>query len=418
MPHDGELIFISSAPYRGHDFLRYDISHYLRSNSAHITFIALSDYVYSLKNDDKFTERIRNSKASFYSFKGLFPFLKWRNEIEINYKKNIAIVYFFAPTSLRELAVYLLLLKYRKRSIVCKLTGMHRTSVIVKDQYSIFAKVKRLKDRAKKITINKLLKYSILSLCKFIYELDNVFPKYELVDSVERLNKLKKLNVKHELIEGSTWDFCQWLVYKENQRKFSNINYEGQYVLLIDGASPGFHSDADMLGVRLYQSEEWYPALNTFLKRIATLKKENIVVSPHPSVRYNDEKMSKFFPDISVSADDTVSLVSGSSVVITRHSTAITYAIIEKKPIIFITSNDLMKGASFKSNVEFLSSQTGSPLINIDDFTDKKIEELMTYLQLGIDEKKYINFEKKYLSSNAGSEKNSSIILNWHKSFK
>lgn len=416
MSNDGELIFISSAPYREHDFLRYDISHYLRSGNADITFIALSDYVYNLQNDNKFIERIRNSEASFYSFKGLISFLKWRNGNELKGKKNICIVYLFAPTSLKELTIYLLLLKYRKKSIVCKLTGMHRTSVKTKDENSIVAKLKGLKNRAKKITVKKLIRYFSLSLFKFIYELDNVFPKYELVDSLERLEKLKKINIRHELLEGSTWDFCQWQVYKGSQRKVEKINHQGQYVLLLDGAGPGFHSDADMLGVALIQSESWYPALNIFLKQIQTLTKENIVVSPHPSVRYDDEKMSKFYPEFAVSGDATVDLVSRSSMVLTRHSTAITYAIIEKKPIIFITSNNLMKGLSFKVNIEFLSSQLGSPLMNIDDITDKKLEDLKAYLEFGIDDEKYINFEKKYLTSNNGSEKNSSIILNWHKS--
>ena len=88
----------------------------------------------------------------------------------------------------------------------------------------------------------------------------------------------------------------------------------------------------------------------------------------------------------------------------TINSTAISYAVIFKKPIIFIYSNQLKEEASTMEYIYNLSSVLGTEPVNIDEPAD--FEKLLRF-----DHSKYEAYEKRVLTSDPTQRPNVQIIL-------
>ena len=76
--------------------------------------------------------------------------------------------------------------------------------------------------------------------------------------------------------------------------------------------------------------------------------------------------------------DKTEQLISGSEFIINRQSTAISYAMIYSKPIIFILTKDLMKDSIHMKSASILWESCGQSPTRIDDIEDirKSIDSL------------------------------------------
>ena len=82
-------------------------------------------------------------------------------------------------------------------------------------------------------------------------------------------------------------------------------------------------------------AEDYYPPINKFLSEFERLFKLKIIVSAHPRSNYGKDNP---FEGRDVIEGHSAELVSGADVVLLHGSTAINYAILYKKPIIFLTN--------------------------------------------------------------------------------
>ena len=153
----------------------------------------------------------------------------------------------------------------------------------------------------------------------------------------------------------------------------------------------------------VFRAGIWKPRTkpNTFegvgekgLEWLQKIKKETglkIKFAAHPkSLKKNRPKLPL---DIDYSIGNTEELVKNSSLVLLHGSTAVSYAILFKKPTIFLTSYNLKK-SWIGPRINNLAKVVNGQIINMDNDLNKPLD-LQNLLK--IDESKYKNYLDQYL---------------------
>ena len=152
-----------------------------------------------------------------------------------------------------------------------------------------------------------------------------------------------------------------------------------------------------------FTSEVWYPALSNFFEFLEGDRQLTVRVAGH--YKTNFDSPSLLFGNREVIYGRTPELVASSKFVITRISTAISFAVLYKKPIIFIYSDQLLKDSEFMSQIISISNVLGTSPINIDHFPTN----LESYLR--VNEDKYRKYTLDFLTSKPNGVPNYRIIL-------
>ena len=174
--------------------------------------------------------------------------------------------------------------------------------------------------------------------------------------------------------------------------------------VLIDGGGPMFPGDEAQTGfVNNVTSSEWYPSLTYFIDQLEIATDAHVEIAGHPKSAH--PPTPDYFGNRPVHYGITQELVRNSKFVITQGSTAISYAVIYRKPLIFIYSNQyhLDQGAG-KDNL-LTAVFLGAIPVNIDK-PPWNFEQL-----LQVNETQYKAYEKACLTSAGPHRPNSQIIL-------
>ena len=247
------------------------------------------------------------------------------------------------------------------------------------------------------------------SLLRIIFLILKPFSLYTKLSRIfkHKLNLKKLKNISYDFIfisgiDGLTHNqvkFSKKIIYSHSHdyEKFlnlkpSNINQKN-YLIFLDQNLP-FHSAQFFRNEKPAVTEaKYYPALhNTFLKLEKKFKME-VVIAPHP--RADISKYKYFFKGRKVSSLDTIELVKKSNGVLTHTSTAVSFAVIYRKPIIFLTSNEIIQSYD-DYRVHNSSRIFNSKLINIDN--KKCLNNINSHdFVLSTDRLKYDLYFKNYI---------------------
>lgn len=138
----------------------------------------------------------------------------------------------------------------------------------------------------------------------------------------------------------------------------------------------------------------FWPALqNLFLKFEASLNME-IVIAGYPSSQKNDQKHK--FKKRKIFTGCTSHLVQHASLVLAHGTTAVSFAAIFYKPVIFITSNEIMR-SWYQPTIDALREALDSPMVNIDQ------NVLVESIQTKINKKAYTHFIKTFITLSPNS---------------
>ena len=269
---------------------------------------------------------------------------------------------------------------------------------------------------------------------KYIYNQNILFKikKYTSIGEVikkitifffEKLEKILRLPyVTHVLVAGEKFEELARELYNSTKVKFikghcqdySNAYLKfkiddkfpkDSYSTLLDAAEPMFTSDYQYSKRKLFlTSDIWYPSLCNFLKHIEEQFKLSINIAGH--YKSNHSFNSNCFDNREVYYNQTFELVRNSNFVITRYSSAISYAVLFKKPILFIFSNQLINDKTAMNHIIGFSQMLGTIPINIDEIPN----ELFSYLL--INNEFYQNYEKMFLTSSKSKIPNCDLIYN------
>ena len=185
------------------------------------------------------------------------------------------------------------------------------------------------------------------------------------------------------MIKCHSYDFYEKIKIKKSNKKEDYFLYLDQY--------EHNHPDYKFAGYDLVNPKKFYNSLNNFFDKLEKKFNKEVLIAAHPKT-----KKHKYFGHRKVINNKTIELSQNCFASIAHTSTAISFSIIYKKPIIFIYNNEMLRVDSNKKKKIFVfPNELGSSIYNI----DKKncIRDLSKNLKK-INNYKYDQYFKNYIS--------------------
>lgn len=199
-----------------------------------------------------------------------------------------------------------------------------------------------------------------------------------------RLSKIVPTALTHRLVAGEQWlslammaqrsgirivnghshDFSNHLLAEK--ASFSQERIGSKTAVFLSSANPFFGSDEILSGGdQLFTSKAWYPALVRFFDFLESGTGVTVEVAGHPKSAF--PAIAPCFGNRSVHYGKTREMVRQSEYVVTITSTAISYAVLFKKPVIFIYSNQLKDSQNPMQDICGMAAMLGTEPVNIDE---------------------------------------------------
>lgn len=157
------------------------------------------------------------------------------------------------------------------------------------------------------------------------------------------------------------YDYDDWLETRGSDPRL----VEPRYAVFLDQFLP-FHPDFKLNGIRQnIDPGRYYAALNAFFERLERRQGVEIVVAAHPKADYPENP----FGGRRLFRSATRALVRRCEFAVTNWSTALSYAILDLKPILFFTSDDIARRyrpLRYDLYPPYSASILGRPIVNLD----------------------------------------------------
>jgi len=334
---------------------------------------------------------------------------KWQNHIfKIKNKilknsKKIFVINFLGHDSYNETRIFLFLKKVGIKRIDLLNVGLPKyryEKVVISNYFHVIFKIGQLIFRTKSAfgTTVILIKRYILN--NLIGRFLNIKPEFLLIAGNKYYMNEQNKNIK--CIKGNSWDYSRYVRHSGS----ANFKREKNYAVFLANPGPkNPYADSFLYDAKIIlTTKNWYLSLDRFFLKLENLFGIKVIIASHPKSK--NEKKLNYLGSRRAYSNKTIDLVKNSKFVITSSSTSISYALLYKKPIYFIYSNELKKNPSLMKTIFFLSKLLGTNSFNIDDFFNKDL----ILSSKKINKKKYIYFIKNYLTSRQDKKANFQII--------
>lgn len=188
-------------------------------------------------------------------------------------------------------------------------------------------------------------------------------------------------------------DYNNYLNFKKKNKKKNIVTFIDQNL--------SFHQDFYIKKKKpIVTPDEYYKNLFKYFKFIQSKYNTKVIIAAHPKKGLKNPflKNCKF----KISFNKTPNLISESRFVIMHYSTAVSYCVLFKKPIIFITNNELnRKRAGYQ--IKTLSKALGAKIFNIDESFKK--------FKINVNLFKYQKYKDNYLKYPNSDDMNSWYVL-------
>ncbi len=357
------------------DWQRYELD--LLSKKFSVEVHVLINLVHPHLKNKRYSHSYDNKKVKVFD-----SLSYWKNTIN-NYKEDHHFIFQTFPYNYTALKMFLFI----------KSKGF-KTSIIYINNLPTY------KDYGYKINFlksiyNKTLsiifrpKHSLAILNKnIILYLFKLFPKKFSPDYSLVGGSIKKKNYFNRMVRINSWDFSNTLRKKKKLKRQSN------YILYISDGETRYQSDSQLWNTKRVEDTNLYlKKLNEFFDLIEKKYNTKIKIAAHPRSSCNlkiDNRLGgreNFY-------GRTYELTRNARFVISWGSTALSYAILTKKPILFIYSKILQKrNISWNRFASFYSNILKCKRLNIDN-QFKKIDIINE-----VDSNSYNYFIKNYIIS-------------------
>lgn len=186
------------------------------------------------------------------------------------------------------------------------------------------------------------------------------------------------------------------LYLQEKEKSIAPIQ-QHKSAIFIDSYFP-FHEDYVYEGGKpTLSAEYYYPQLVRFFEYVETTFGLRVIIAAHPRSQY--EKHPDFFKGRGIVRGKTIELIRSADLVILHSSTATNFAVLFKKPMLFITLDALqstVEGAAIQS----FASYFNQPAINISQPYRLDKNCLCTY-----DANRYETYKREYIKKDESPEK-------------
>ena len=158
--------------------------------------------------------------------------------------------------------------------------------------------------------------------------------------------------------------------------------------------------DTKILGLKKYEPNYYYLSLNKFFVNFEKKFQTKIVIAGHP----NTKKFNDLYNKRPIYFDKTAQLVKNCKYVISHHSTSISYAVLNYKPLIFIYNKQMQNTYEEKEITNFSSYlNRGAPIL-IENFDRKKNLNIKKISKKAYDDYKYRYIVSKSVENKASLE--------------
>ena len=216
----------------------------------------------------------------------------------------------------------------------------------------------------KKKLLNKILdnlknnRFNIQMNKNFVWD-------YGIFHNSHAFNLINKKKCK-KYIKTNTFDFDTFL---ENKYK-KNLNYKNYFVFIDNSISD--HPDYNYHGVTLDINEKNYlKDLKLFFDKFEKLYNSKIIIAANPKKFYKNKKI---FGNRIIKYDLTSLLIKNAKGVLLHNSKAINFAVLYKKPVFFLTTNEINK-TWFGNYTNIVSNFFNQKIININSFKLRDIKK-------------------------------------------
>lgn len=154
-------------------------------------------------------------------------------------------------------------------------------------------------------------------------------------------------------------DYDEWLGQEKEDRR----PLPGRYAVFLDQYFP-HHPDLILDGIRQgIDPGRYYAALNAFFARLERSHSLEVVVAAHPKARYVENP----FDGRRIFDSSTRRLSRFCELVIASYSTAISYAVLGRKPLVFIDTDELAaRYGAFRVDPDHFARVLGQRFVNLD----------------------------------------------------
>jgi hypothetical protein len=160
-----------------------------------------------------------------------------------------------------------------------------------------------------------------------------------------------------------------------------------------------WHSDFVHEGIKaVATAENYFSSMDKGLSQIAKALRYNVTIAAHPRSDYENRSLKYSFP---ILKDMTFELIKQASVVVSHDSTALAWAIIMRKPIILVTTDELYNNYEERMIIDTFALLLGKDVINLNRIPSNFNWES----QLDVDETKYQNYIETYVKQHGSPEK-------------
>lgn len=154
-----------------------------------------------------------------------------------------------------------------------------------------------------------------------------------------------------------------------DQAMLSDDKLSEDYIVFIDVYYP-HHPDLKIYGLLTDESSEVYhDNMNKLFHKLEEKTGKKVIICAHPR-RPKDKSVEFDFP---VVYNQTAKYLKQASLVVNHYSTAVNYAVIYNKPILYVTMDAFSKNGSAKL-IDIISSRLGSVVINGNDLQNLDID--------------------------------------------
>ena len=263
-------------------------------------------------------------------------------------------------------------------------------SQLNKNKIPLFGKFSQVLKKIQEKKIAGILSFSVRIFFRFFIRYSDYYPKHKTIfsnksEALDYFLDTYKFNADH-VIPIHSYDYDLYLDKRMNNN--CNLDSYSNICVFLDVAAT-HHIDNAFCDLENADEHYYYKTMNVLFNWIEEKTRLKVVIAAHP--RSNYSKHDECFGGRSIIYGKTIELVRKCKFVLSHYSSSINYAVIYKKPAIFLQ----IKGVS-DLHVKFLSSHLGSTSLDLngDAWKEYDINKL-----LRINEDQYENYLYTFIKS-------------------
>jgi hypothetical protein len=198
-------------------------------------------------------------------------------------------------------------------------------------------------------------------------------------------------NQDKHIVWAHALDYQMYLNFLSSQYKYTN---ETNYAVFLDQNAPShpdyyFHKNKPPV-----TENNYYQSMNSFFDNFENITGIEIIIASHPRISAN--KSCNQWGNRRSVIGETPSLVKGSDLVFAHYSTAISFAVLLKKPVVQLITNEYVESYRYDRFIAF-NNELNLMQFNVDNDTIAKKDFF------NFDKAAYKNYEELYLKSKHSS---------------